>query len=743
MWIFLCYNNYGDTMDKKHELLVPAGDMDCLMQAVANGADAVYVGLKNFGARKFAKNFDNEEIVKATKICHLYGVKIFVTMNTLVKDDEVPAFLGQVDYLYQIGVDAIIMQDFGMINLVRERIPDFEIHASTQANNTSRDTIELFHKIGVKRVVLSRELSLNEIENITVPIEKEVFIHGALCISYSGCCLMSSMIGERSANRGECAGCCRLPYTLKRGGLTKEEEAYLLSTKELNTAPRIRELIDSDIYSFKIEGRMKSPEYVGFITRYYRNLLDTYASTNSLEEDTNKLKTIFNREFTTGRLFNASDEDIMNTNTPNHIGLEIGRVIEVNDKKIKIELDRPLNQQDGIRFKKDGSGFIVNYLYDENNNLVNSADTICYVDNKIGLKRKDVVCKTLDYNLNQELKKLPGRKIPIAIKFVAKIGSPMYMEITDGVNTISKESTPIEEAEKAPMPLERMKAQIEKLGDTPFVSRNTIIDADPNVFISVKEINELRRNVINSLQEKRMESTRQLIPQNINYVDINTSPEKGFTVEVETSEQLEKVNKLNPLRIYTSNEELYNSYKMEEKLYYKLPRCYPVIERRLKRKNLVGEYFDFAIKEGSEVGDTGLNVTNIYTAYYLYKLGLPSVTLSQELSTEEIINFINNYAKTFNKYPRIEVFSYGRVENMLIKGNILNIEKNDKQYELIDVKEKKFPVFYDGYQTHVMNYELTNKEDLKELKDYITYRIKFDKENEEEIEKIIKSYINN
>ena len=729
-------------MNKKHELLAPAGDMNCLMQAVANGADAVYVGLKDFGARKYAKNFDNDEIVKATRLCHLYGVKIFVTMNTLVKNSEIPKFLGQVDYLYQIGVDALIMQDFGMINLIRERLPDFEIHASTQANNTSKETIELYHKIGVKRVVLSRELSLDEIEDIKVPIEKEVFIHGALCIAYSGCCLMSSMIGDRSANRGECAGCCRLPYTLKRGSLTKEEEAYLLSTKELNTAPRIRELIDSDIYSFKIEGRMKSPEYVGYVTRYYRKLIDSYASTNSLEEDTNKLKTIYNREFTTGRLFNVSDEELMNTVTPNHIGLEIGRVVEITDKKIKIELDKPLNQQDGIRFKKEGTGFIVNYLYDENGKYINSADTVCYVDNKVGLTTKDIVCKTLDYNLNQELQKLPGRKVPIAIRLVAKIGYPVQMEVTDGVNTVYQDSVPIEEAEKAPVPVARLKEQVEKLGDTPFVSRNTIIESDPNVFISIKELNELRRSVINELQLKRMESNRVIKPQNINYIDITTEPKKGFTVEVENRDQLEKVNKLNPLRIYTSNEDLYNSYKMDEKVYYKLPRCYPQVERRLKRKNLVNDYFDFEIKENI-IGDAGLNVTNIYTAYYLYKYGLNTITLSQELTTDEIVDFINTYAKTFNKYPRIEVFVYGRVENMLIKGNILNIAKNDKTYELVDINKRKFPVYFDGYQTHVMNYELTNKEDLKDLKEYITYRFKFIKEKPEEIEKIIKSYINN
>ena len=196
----------------KHELLVPAGDMQCLTQAVANGADAVYIGCKNFGARKFAKNFDNNEIQQAVKICHLYGVKLYVTMKTLVRDEEVPYFLGQVEFLYRSGIDAILIQDFGMLCLVRKKYPELEVHASTQANTSSNETAKLFYDLGVKRVVFSRELSLEEIKNIDVPIEKEVFIHGALCISYSGCCLMSSMIGTRSGNRGECAGICRMPY---------------------------------------------------------------------------------------------------------------------------------------------------------------------------------------------------------------------------------------------------------------------------------------------------------------------------------------------------------------------------------------------------------------------------------------------------------------------------------------------------------------------------------------------------
>ena len=419
---------------KKHELLVPAGNMESLHQAIFNGADAIYLGSKSFGARKFAKNFDNEEIVEAIKLAHLYGVKIYVTMNTLVKDNEVEQFLEQVEFLHKNDVDAILIQDFGMLCLVRQKYPNLEVHASTQANTSSKDTAKLFYNLGVKRVVFSREMSLEEINSIDVPIEKEVFIHGALCISYSGCCLMSSMLGTRSGNRGECAGSCRLPYSLERNNKIIESNKYLLSTKELNSSIKMKELLASDITSFKIEGRMKSPEYVGFITRYYRNLIDN--SMKNLDEETNKLKTIFNREFTCGNLFNASPSELMNSKTPNHIGLEIGKVIEITPTKIKIKLDKPLNQQDGIRFLKSGKGFIVNFLYDTKDNLINSADDICYVDNKVNLTELDIVCKTQDYKLMNSLSIIPERKIAISFEVTAKIGQPLVITIKDEENTI-------------------------------------------------------------------------------------------------------------------------------------------------------------------------------------------------------------------------------------------------------------------------------------------------------------------
>ena len=218
------------------ELLSPAGNMNCLYAAINNGADAIYLSGKNFGARKFATNFTNEELKEAVLYAHLYGVKIYVTVNTIIYNEEVEELLKYIDYLYHIGVDALIMQDIGMISLVKKRYPGFNIHASTQLHNHNNNGIKLLKELGIKKVVLDRELSLEEINNLDNSIEKEVFIHGALCNSYSGNCLFSSMNGGRSGNRGECVQSCRMPYKLlKNNEYIISEGKYLLSTKELNT----------------------------------------------------------------------------------------------------------------------------------------------------------------------------------------------------------------------------------------------------------------------------------------------------------------------------------------------------------------------------------------------------------------------------------------------------------------------------------------------------------------------------
>ncbi len=723
---------------KNKELLAPVGSMDCLKQAIHNGADAVYLGCKNFGARKFATNFTNDEILEAIKLCHLYGVKIYATMNTLIKDSEVDEFLNQIEFLHKNGIDAVIVQDFGMICLIREKYPNLEIHASTQANTSAKETAKLFYDLGVKRVVFSREMSLEEIESIDVPIEKEVFVHGALCICYSGCCLMSSMLGTRSGNRGECAGSCRLPYSLEDNGKIVNENKYLLSTKELNSAPNFKRILESDILSFKIEGRMKSPEYVGFITKYYRALIDNNGNIDIKKYD-DQLKTIFNREFTKGHLLNCTVKELMNTKTPNHIGLEIGQVIEVTKDKIKIKLKHPLNQQDGVRFLKSGTGFIVNYIYDEKGKMINSATNICYVDNKVGLTINDVVAKTQDYKLLNELKNYPLKKIKVTIKAKCLLNKPLEIMISDGKNDIVVTGNNVEKSINAPITIDRLEQQMTKLGETPFICKNISIDCDNDIFISIKEINELRREAVAKLINIRENKKKDIIIKEVNFKSTKQANIFGTSASVYNEEQLNTCLDLKLNRIYIADENLYEKYKELNNVYYKLPRCSRNIAANLKEKNITSDYFDFSLLD--TIGDYGLNVYNAYTVYYLNRLGLTLVNASVELTEFEINNLIKTYIKLFKCYPSIEVLVYGRVENMIINDNILELKDNSHTYNLIDIKKRKFPVYFDQTNTHILNYQNTEL-NTSNITEQIALRFDFYDENATQIKQIVNSYRN-
>lgn len=264
---------------KKIELLAPAGNMDCLVAAVLAGCDAVYLGGSLFGARAFSKNFNDDELIEAIKYAHLYGVKVYVTVNTLIYENEVDDFLNYIEFLHKNNVDAVIIQDLGMFDLVRKTFPNLEIHISTQMHIHNLDGVQLMERLGAKRIVLARETSIDEIKRIkeNSNVELEVFIHGALCVSYSGQCLMSSLIGGRSGNRGTCAGSCRLKYDVIDSSFKKLNTGdYPLSTKDLNGIMGVGELIDIGVSSLKIEGRMKSLEYVFMVVSLYRQAIDSY-----------------------------------------------------------------------------------------------------------------------------------------------------------------------------------------------------------------------------------------------------------------------------------------------------------------------------------------------------------------------------------------------------------------------------------------------------------------------------------
>ena len=690
------------------ELLSPAGNMECLRAAVTNGCDAVYISCKSFGARKFANNFDNEEIIEAINYCHLYNVKVYVTMNTLIRDNEVEDFINQARFLHKNGVDALIVQDFGMICLLRKIFPNLEIHASTQANNSSYDTCKLYYELGVKRVVFSRELSIDQIDGIDIPIEKEAFIHGALCISYSGCCLMSSMLGGRSGNRGECAGSCRQPYSLIDNGKVLSKDKYLLSTKELNTSNYINRIKESSIYSLKIEGRMKSPLYVGFITRFYRKLLD--GVNINYEEELDKLKTIFNREFTKGRILGEADQNFMNIKSPNHIGLKVGNCSIYKDK-IKIELDngRTLNQNDAIRFLNSGKGMIINYLYDKNMKLCNSSDSICYVDNKIGLKDNDLVSITQSYLLEKEYSSIDYyKKVAINYNVVAHKGENLLIRITCDNKSVEYIGSKVVKAINSPIDKESIIKHLSKLGDTPYVVANTNVEIDMDIFIQIKELNEARRFLTDKLTKIRLEDIKEFKENKFEFEEINDNVDNKKTCVVYKKEQLDSALNNNYDRIYVRNKDLFKEYEDSDRVYNYVDRCsynYDDIPDR----SLVSDYMYFKEKM---IGNYTLNVTNIYTAYFLRKLGLKIITLSVELTDEEITNLITLFNEKIGTV-NFELFRYGRVENMIIKGNILGLNKNYYDYQLIDFKERNFPVFFDGTNTIILNHEVFNKDNCK------------------------------
>lgn len=453
---------------KKPELLSPAGDFASLKAAIQAGCDAVYLGGKLFGARAFSNNFDNNELVEAIKYAHLYKVKVYVTVNTLVYEHEVNKFMEYIDFLYRNNVDALIIQDIGMMDLIRKTYPLLELHASTQMHIHNLEGVKLVESLGLKRAVLARETSINLIKEIkqNTNIELEIFIHGALCISYSGQCLFSSLIGNRSGNRGSCAGSCRQKYDLLINNKKVNDEQYLLSTKDLCSLENIGKLIDIGVDSLKIEGRMKSPHYVYLVTKLYREAIDSYLLTGqvkiNLDELTN-LKKIFNRNYTKGFLFD--ELDIVNSYRPNHLGIEIGRVIKSQNNYIDILLTDDLNINDGIRFIDNDIGFIVTKMFVNKKRVEHAkkGDIVSiYYQGKI---TKTNVVKTTDYLLNKEIEEKLKSKKKINIEGILEVylNQPIKLTITDGNNEVVTTGSLVETAKTSPISYERIKEQLNKL----------------------------------------------------------------------------------------------------------------------------------------------------------------------------------------------------------------------------------------------------------------------------------------
>ncbi len=674
---------------KKPELLAPAGNMESLKAAIEAGCDAVYLGGYQFGARSFAGNFSDEEIKEAVLYVHLYGVKIYVTVNTLIYEDEVETFMNYIDFLYKADVDAVIIQDLGMLDLVRSTYPLLEVHASTQMHIHNLEGVKFVEDLGVKRAVLARETDIDtilEIKNKT-KLEIEIFVHGALCISYSGQCLMSSLIGGRSGNRGSCAGSCRQKYDLvvKENGIYKKvnEDAYLLSTKDLNTLEYLGELIEAGVDSFKIEGRMKRPEYVYLVVRLYRKAIDQYCKEKRIEitkEDILELKKIFNREFTKGFLFHEEEQNLMNQKRPNHMGIPIGKVVSYQKGMVTIKLWEKLQNGDGIRIigKKD-SGMIVTKIIKNKVQQMKVLKGVIELPYKETVSKGDIVVKTTDKEqldkIEQALKE-KKRKVAITLSLILKIGHFPLLTLEDGKNKVVVTGFhKVEKALKTETSKQRIQEQICRFGDSVYRVGNKTLEIDESIFIPIKELNELRRKAIEELNQKRCYHYPY---QKCSYhrVVSNFPVEKGKTVLIRNEEQYQCVEKQGFDYIYVEKESLFQKYQHNPKVIQKIPR----VLHHIHMKNelvLVGELGSFSIYP-QVFTDWSLNVVNSYTVAFLIAKGAKKVTLSYELDKRQVKLLIDAYKKRYHAHPNLEMIVYGREEVMISKFHLL------KQFYVID-----------------------------------------------------------
>ena len=508
-------------MITKPELLAPAGSMEALIAAVENGADAVYLGAKSLSARGYANNFTPQELEKAIDYAHLRGVRAYVTANTLISDEEMEEAAELLYELSEIGADAVIVQDLGILSLAREIVPDLPIHSSTQMTIHNSEGVRFLQRKEVERVVLAREMSLDEIKKVKqeTGAELEVFVHGALCICYSGQCLLSSMIGGRSGNRGYCAQPCRKKYRLRKDGRYVDTDGeYLWSPKDLNTAQILPQLIDSGIDSLKIEGRMKRPEYVAGVVRTYRDLIDRYADDPAgyfvSKEEENRLRQLFNRDFTTAYLTGDPRGDLMSRKIPYNRGIPIGKAIGYDRKRksLRVKLSGELKKGDGIGIQGlDDIGETVHRMYERGKAVEHAGKgNVVDIPFKTHVEKERIVYRTLDSELMKSLQTSftspsPIRKIPVKIEAKAEVGSPLTITIEDmDSNTVNVSSEYIvQRAEKRPTTIEQMEKQLSKLGNTVFQAENIRILSEDEIFIPIKELNDARSEAVSRLEDMR------------------------------------------------------------------------------------------------------------------------------------------------------------------------------------------------------------------------------------------------
>lgn len=756
------------------ELLAPVGNNEALIAAVESGADAVYLAGKAFGARAYAPNFSDEELAEAVRFAHLRQVFVYVTVNTLVDDSEMTNLAEYLQFLYEIGVDAIIVQDVGVAKLAKQIVPNLPLHASTQMTIHNLDGVKFLTELGFKRIVLARELSLADIQYIcqNSTVEIETFIHGALCISYSGQCLMSSMIGGRSGNRGRCAQPCRLPYTLvddNDNEVLKNSDTgeYLLSPKDLKTLELVPEFIRAGVASFKIEGRMKRPEYVAVVVDTYRRAIDAAVSAtgNFLvdEQDNKDLAQIFNREFTTAYLKEKQGRFMMSDRRPNNRGVRVGRVLNYDNRNrmATIRLDEPLAKDDIVDFwvKVGGrvSATVTKLVVGGQEVDSASAGTEVVISVPSPVRINDRVFKVFDAKLMKRARTFfehatPQRRIPISAQVEARVGQPMVLRMQDaqGYKSEVKTNFITEKAVKRPLTSETIIKQIDRMGNTVFKLADIKVTIDDEVMVPVSEINDARRRAVEKIENARLDVFRrppilkrdiklsEIIPRKNQNATLTRKP--SLVVNVDTVEKA-KICLQNGADIIMFGGESFEHQNITARDYetvVDLSRTIgkaivlstPRIIKEWQKKNIYSDLelfnklkpdavsianigsLEMAKQQGIENihGDFTLNIYNSVAVDFFSEQGLKSITLSPELTLTQVER-IAGYCDIITEclvhgYIELMVTEYCTMGSYL--GNLHTGQCNQdclhNRFYLKDRKGVNFPLATDQFcRMHVLN----------------------------------------
>lgn len=652
------------------DLLSPVGDFDCLKAAVQNGANSVYFGANLFSARAFASNFDLDELKNAIQYARIRGVKTNLTLNTLIKNDEFEDAFNLAKKAYEFGIDAIIVQDLGLAKMLIKSFPDLAIHASTQMSVHNLQGVLELQELGFKRVVLSRELSIGEIEYIcrNSNVEIECFIHGALCISYSGQCLFSSMIGGRSGNRGKCAQPCRLPYKLLENN-SVIDSGYLLSTKDICGLDFIPDMINAGVTCLKIEGRMKKPEYVATVTRIYRKYIDLAESSEPYvvdDADRKILMQAFNRgSFSCGHLSNEPNKKLVFKDKSDNMGLFLGKVEKYNSNKgyITVKLNEPIEVGDTVALERESGTYNVSEVMVSNKNIKGTkvGQTVTIGRMKGNIKLGDKIFKMSSKSQNSianDSLRFENRKVALNCEVTVKENQPLEINITSANDldiyknlniTSTLDVLPVE-AKNRPISKDDIIAQINKTNSTPFNFANINVNLDDNLFLpKISSLNELRRTALENVENFAI-SNIQRISDGINY---NACNENSKNANNSNSDE----NKISVLLTILNEKYDYSSLEGIDIVYiplkYFVNKKYSNILETLSKKFELYIYLPTIIKANYR-NLLSLNIENAIKSYNIKGFVLSNISnlllldnvLENCSLNKNNFNFIANY--TFN-----------------------------------------------------------------------------------------------